>query len=126
MRNNRQIGRAGEFLAAYILEQHNIRCTHVDIERDDLWGVTPSKAFHRIQVKAASKPVLHAKHHKIPKYSFVTKGLAGYRGIIIFAALDLGLILCKMGSEVKRQSYKVRPELFTLEAQTKSIERCFL
>ena len=125
MGNNRQIGRAGEFLAAYILEQHDIRCTHVDIDRDDLWGVTPSKAFYRIQVKAASRPILHAKHHTIPKYSFVTKGLTGYGGIIILAALDLGLILCKLGSEIKSQSQKVKPELFTVEAQTESIKRCF-
>jgi hypothetical protein len=126
MNNNRQIGRAGEFLAAYILEQHNIRCTHVDIDRDDLWGVTASKTFHRIQVKAASKPIIHAKHHKSPKYSFVTNGLVGYRGIVIFAALDLGLILCTLGSEIKSQSHKVKPELFTVEAQTESIKRCFV
>ena len=125
MNNNRQIGRAGEFLAAYILEQHDVRCTHVDIERDDLWGVAASKNFYRIQVKAASKPLLHAKHHKTPKYSFETRKLKGYRGIVIFAALDVGLILCQLGSEIKNQSYKVKPELFTVEAQTASIYRCF-
>ena len=54
-----QIGRRGEFLAAYYLETHGIRTTHVDLQHDDLWCRTPSGELFRVQVKSTPVSYTH-------------------------------------------------------------------
>ena len=51
-----QTGRAGEFLAAYILESNGVECHRVDRRGDDLWCKLPNGRLVTVQVKAAAKP----------------------------------------------------------------------
>jgi hypothetical protein len=57
MQSSEGIGRAGEFLAASILEARGSRASHVAIYGTDLWVETPSGRMLRVQVKTSSKPV---------------------------------------------------------------------
>lgn len=67
--NNQSLGRAGEFLAASIFEQHGVLTTHVDVYGSDLWCETPSGRRVTVQVKTTLRPVLESQH-TTPRYAF--------------------------------------------------------
>jgi hypothetical protein len=54
-RSRTDIGRAGEFLAAYILETHGVEVHHVDRAGADLWCKVRGSIV-TVQVKACTAP----------------------------------------------------------------------
>jgi hypothetical protein len=58
-RANTDVGRAGEFLAAYILETHGIEVHHVDRAGADLWCKVRGSIV-TVQVKASHRPLRRA------------------------------------------------------------------
>tara|TARA_B100000073_G_scaffold345093_2_gene353325 strand:- start:268 stop:660 length:393 start_codon:yes stop_codon:yes gene_type:complete len=121
---NRQIGRAGEFLAAYVLTMYDIKVGHIDVTGDDLWCRT-QKNFYQCQVKTTIGKYLSSKEKRLPKYHFQLKNNQHYPGVFILVALDAKLILCKKWDDIPVKVFKIRPEEFTEEAQDKSIKRIF-
>jgi hypothetical protein len=121
---NRQIGRAGEFLAAYVLTMYDIKVGHIDVTGDDLWCRT-QKNFYQCQVKTTIGKYLSSKEKRLPKYHFQLKNNQNYPGVFILVALDTKLILCKKWDDIPVKVFKIRPEEFTEEAQDKSIKRIF-
>tara|TARA_B100000965_G_C19576368_1_gene751472 strand:- start:541 stop:933 length:393 start_codon:yes stop_codon:yes gene_type:complete len=121
---NRQIGRAGEFLAAYVLTMYDIKVGHIDVTGDDLWCRT-QKNFYQCQVKTTIGKYLSSKEKRLPKYHFQLKNNQNYPGVFVLVALDAKLILCKKWDDIPVKVFKIRPEEFTEEAQDKSIKRIF-
>ena len=123
------IGRASEFLAAYILELSGLRTIHVDLHYDDLWCSHPDDgSLIRVQVKArtCATPLVHS-NGKLGKkrYAFQTSGGQHYGGVFLFVAQDLGLMLARSWDDVPPKTYRLAPEDFTHEAQVESIKREF-
>ena len=125
MNNNRHTGRVGELFAQSVLEAHDIRTSHVDIEGDDLWTKTPNGQFFKVQVKSASKPLLHSSHHTIEKYNFALHRMSQYEGIVLLVALDVKLLIARRGELIRSKTIKLRPDAFTQEAQDASLRECF-
>ena len=118
-------GRVGELFAQSVLERYGIRTSHVNIKGDDLWCKTPRDVFFKVQVKSCSNPTLYARHHVAPKYSFHTRNLNNYKGVVLLVALDKNFLLAKNGIEIKCRVLKIRPELFSASLQEKSIVNNF-
>lgn len=123
---NRATGRAGEFLACSILENHGIKSNHVDLDGDDLWAKCPRNFFYPIQVKTATRPLINARHHKIAKYSFSFKNNMNYVGIFVLCALDKRKIICMKWDDIAATTLKIHPDRFTSEAEVQSIKDVFL
>jgi hypothetical protein len=117
-------GRAGEFLAAFILEQHGLRTTHVDLPGDDLWCSHPRGHLIRVQVKSASR-ASRPKDRKIIRYNFKVGTKHPYNGVFIIAAMDLKLCLACTWDDIPPSTYKVDPIAFTKDAQSASIKKEF-
>ena len=118
------IGRAGEFQAAAIFEQHGIVTTHVDIYGVDLWCQTPSGRRVSVQVKATKSPMLD-KHHTTPRYAFQLRlrddNLADVYCLI---ALDQALFWLFSAPELPRTTTKkISAPQFTAEAMLSDIKR---
>ncbi len=120
-------GRAGEFLAAFTLEQHGLRTTHVDLPGDDLWCSHPSGHLIRVQVKSASKALL-PKDRYTTRYNFkvgATRTKHPYNGIYVLVAMDIKLCLACTWDDIPPSTYKVDPIRFTTDAQSASIKKEF-
>lgn len=125
MNRNIHIGRQGELFAASVLESYDIRTHHVDIERDDLWAKTPSNKFFSVQVKSASFALLHSSHHTLKRYSFALHEAQNFTGIFIFVALDIKMILARLGTTVNTKTLKIKPSDFTKQAQDQTVSEAF-
>ena len=120
------IGRAGEFFAAFILETHGIRTTHVDLPKDDLWCDTPNVGMVRVQVKACSRATIHGVKARPPRYSFQFGANRNiYDGVYILVALDKKLCLAFRRDDKIGRTLKIKPNMFTELAQTQSIKKAF-
>jgi len=122
-----QIGRAGEFYIAYVLERNGIECHHVNLVGTDLWCQLPNDRMFTVQVKSASAPFQRTD---------IRRGISYRRGIYsfnltttkkadftIYLALDKELFLVETAEQVgKSSSRQVAPGRFTPEAQAKGIE----
>ena len=118
------IGRAGEFQAAAIFEQHGIVTTHVDIYGVDLWCQTPSGRRISVQVKATRVPVLD-RGHTTPRYAFQLRlredNLADVYCLI---ALDQSLFRLYSAPELTRTTTKkISISQFTEDAMSADIKR---
>ena len=122
---NIQIGRQGEMLAASILEGYGVYTTHVDLPEDDLWVKTPHDKFFKVQVKSSSRPILHSSHHTLPKYSFALHSMKGYTGIVMYVAIDVKMMIARLGTTVKTKTVKLKPSDFTQQSQDRSIREVF-
>lgn len=115
-----QTGRAGEFLAAYILESNGVECHRVDRRGDDLWCKLPNGRLVTIQVKAATKALIPKKGKPEAKrssyYRFHT-GTLCKADWYIFVALDLELIRLMPASEVNSSGANLPPHAFNPQAQ---------
>ena len=123
------IGRASEFLAAYILELSGLRTIHVDLPYDDLWCSHPDDgALIRVQVKSCSTPRRQFNgqgRETRRRYSYPTSNGKKYGGVFLFMALDRRLMIARTWDDVPPQTFRVSPEDFTHEAQVASIKREF-
>jgi len=112
-------------LAASILEGYGVYTTHVDLPEDDLWVKTPHDKFFKVQVKSSSRPILHSSHHTLPKYSFALHSMKGYTGIVMYVAIDVKMMIARLGTTVKTKTVKLKPSDFTQQSQDRSIREVF-
>jgi hypothetical protein len=93
MSNASDIGRAGEFLASYILETFGVEVHHVNRDGADLWCKINNSRIVTVDVKTASKPISPKKTRNV--YQFHTPGriIIDYHA---FVALDRQLMLMQV------------------------------
>lgn len=116
---NTDTGRVGEFLAAYILETHNVEVHHVDRTGADLWCRANGTIF-TVQVKSASQAVRSNDHTQTGYYSYLTKRLdADWH---CFVALDRQLLLMRPTSEITATTVRIAPSEFNATNQRRTIE----
>ena len=119
-----QTGRAGEFLAAYILENSGVECHRVDRRGDDLWCKLPNGKLVTVQVKTAAKALVPKKGRPEAKrssyYRYHTGTLCN-ADWYIFVALDLELIRLMPASEVTGAGVNLSPHSFNANAQANDI-----
>lgn len=118
MTNSTDIGRRGEFLAAYVLESYGIECHHVNRHEADLWCKMPNGTLVPVQVKACSKPSFDKRWPTPLRYSF------NYRKMdknlwVACVALDVEIVL--LFSPGKPGKW-VRKELFTEQEQGRRVQ----
>lgn len=117
------VARAGEFLAASILEVHGSRASHVAIYGTDLWVETPSKRMLRVQVKTASSPSDKDKRRG-PVYLYWnsrTRNDHSPPDLYLLVALDLQIMLVR--DKLVFGGVRVPVKKFTAEAQEAGIEK---
>ena len=112
------VGRAGEFLAAFVLETYGVEVHHVDRAGADLWCKVRGSIIP-MEVKAASKP-RHQTGSSVFRYEFLTRS-AGPEWYC-FVALDLKLVLLYPRSSVQRHTTRIYPHLFTEEEQRRTVD----
>jgi hypothetical protein len=102
------VGRAGEFLAASILEARGVRASHVAMYGTDLWVETPTGRMLRVQVKTSSRPSKpvrgRSETYRFLNQSRPRSGVPDPH-VYCLVALDLGLMvvvprMAKGGSRV--------------------------
>jgi hypothetical protein len=116
---NTDLGRAGEFLASYILETHGIEVHHVDRAGADLWCRANNTIF-TVQVKSASRPTKSNDHTTAAYYGFYTKN--SNADWFCFVALDRQLLLMRKTVDVPTTSLRLAPSEFNEVNQRRSIE----
>lgn len=119
-----QIGRAGEFLAAYILESNAAECHRVDRRGSDLWVKLPNGKLVTVQVKTATKALVPKKgkpEAKRSSYYRYHTGTLCNADWYIFVALDLELIRLMPASEVTTKGMNLSPHMFNANAQANDI-----
>ena len=115
-----KIGRAGEFLAAYILETFGIEVHHVDRDGADLWCKVRD-SLTTVQVKAASTPVAYGKTRKdTPRYRFFCQNAKV--DWYCFIALDKQLLIMRRTNDVLTQTVSIEPKEFNEANQRRTIE----
>jgi hypothetical protein len=119
-----QTGRAGEFLAAYILESNGVECHRVDRRGDDLWCKLPNGRLVTVQVKAAANAKIPKvggpKANRSAYYRYHTATICEAEWYI-FVALDIELIRLMPASEVNAHSVNLTPHSFNANAQANDI-----
>jgi hypothetical protein len=121
------IGRASEFLVAYILELSGLRTVHVDLPYDDLWCSHQDGTLVRVQVKSRTSSSNRSSTGRFnnPRYAFATSNGARYGGVFVFVAQDMGLMLARSWDDVPPQTFRIKREDFTHASQVESIKREF-
>jgi len=119
-----QTGRAGEFLAAYILESNGVECHRVDRRGDDLWCKLPNGKLVTVQVKAAANAKIPKvggpKANRSAYYRYHTATICEAEWYI-FVALDIELIRLMPASEVTGVGVNLTPHSFNANAQANDI-----
>ena len=118
-RANTDIGRAGEFLAAYILETHDIEVHHVDRSGADLWCKVHGSIV-AVQVKACTAPRPGRKGSSVVHYSYHTKNSAA--DWHCFVALDRELLLMRPSQGIVAATTRISPSEFNEADQRRTIE----
>lgn len=113
------IGRAGEFLASYILETFGIEVHHVSRDGADLWCKVNGSRIVTIDVKAASKATNNKKIRN--KYRFYTPGNVAV-DYYAFVALDRELLLIQPYSKDLPATVSLPSSSFNETNQRRTIE----
>ena len=118
-RHNTDIGRAGEFLAAYILETHGIEVHHVDRAGSDLWCKVQGSII-TVQIKACQLAKSTNDHTRAPYYTYTTRNPeADWYG---FVALDRELLLMRPMQGIVATTTRIAPSEFNEANQRRTIE----
>jgi hypothetical protein len=117
-RANTDIGRAGEFLAAYILETHGIEVHHVDRAGADLWCKVQGSII-TVQVKA-SRAALKSNARSTLYYTYRTQ--PSDADWYCFVALDRELLLMRPASTIVASTTRIAPAEFNEANQRRTIE----
>jgi hypothetical protein len=116
-RANTDVGRAGEFLAAYILETHGIEVHHVDRAGADLWCKVQGSIL-TVQVKSSTIPV-----QSNARSACITptrrSPVADWH---CFVALDRELLLMRPAVMVVAKTTRIAPSEFNEANQRRTIE----
>lgn len=118
-RSRTDIGRAGEFLAAYILETHGVEVHHVDRAGADLWCKVRGSIV-TVQVKSSSAPSASNRHTTVQYYAFRTQ--ATNADWYCFVALDRELLLMRRVGLMPASSTRFAPSEFNEVNQRRTIE----
>ena len=117
-RSRTDIGRAGEFLAAYILETHGIEVHHVDRAGADLWCKVQG-SITTVQVKASTIPI-QSNDRSTLYYTYATRSpVADW---YCFVALDRELLLMRPVSTIVATTTRIAPSEFNEANQRRTIE----
>jgi hypothetical protein len=117
-RSRTDIGRAGEFLAAYILETHGVEVHHVDRAGADLWCKVRGSIV-TVQVKASQAPVKSNKRSYV-YYTYATRNpVADW---YCFVALDRELLLMRPSESIVATTTRIAPSEFNEANQRRTIE----
>ena len=121
-----EIGRQGEFLAAYILETFGVECHYVNRTGADLWCMI-NGAVRTVEIKSASASRTSYGHTKQPRkslpnpvYSFHTnKKTAEF---FCFVALDRQLLLVRPAAAVTAMTTRIPVSEFNAQNQSRTID----
>jgi len=119
------IGRAGEFQAAAVFEQHGIVTTHVDVYGVDLWCQTPSGRRVTVQVKS-TLGLGSTESDRAPRYFFQLRPNNASRtaDVYCFVTLDTGLLRLFSTVEVSATTKKaLSASQLTQEAMEADLKR---
>ena len=117
-RSRTDIGRAGEFLAAYILETHGVEVHHVDRAGADLWCKVQGSIV-TVQVKASQGPVRGNARSNL-HYAYRTQPSdADWH---CFVALDRELLLMRPSASIVALTTRIAPSEFNEANQRRTIE----
>ena len=117
-RNRTDIGRAGEFLAAYILETHGVEVHHVDRAGADLWCKVRGSII-TVQVKASQGPLRNnARSNSYYTYRTQPSDADWY----CFVALDRELLIMRTSGSIVASTTRVAPSEFNEANQRRTIE----
>jgi hypothetical protein len=117
-RANTDVGRAGEFLAAYILETHGIEVHHVDRAGADLWCKVQGSIL-TVQVKSSTIPI-QSNDRSALYYTYATRSpVADW---YCFVALDRELLLMRPAVMVVAKTTRIAPSEFNETNQRRTIE----
>ena len=117
-RSRTDIGRAGEFLAAYILETHGVEVHHVDRAGADLWCKVQGSIV-TVQVKACTAPA-QSNARSTMYYTYKTQNAdADWH---CFVALDRELLLMRPAVMVVATTTRIAPSEFNEANQRRTIE----
>jgi hypothetical protein len=117
--SNTDIGRAGEFLAAYILETHGVEVHHVDRAGADLWCKVRGSIV-TVQVKTCRRARPTRKTSSVPYYSYFTQTRDADWYCLV--ALDRELLLMRPSSDILGPTLRLSPAEFNEANQRRSIE----
>ena len=117
-RNRTDIGRAGEILAAYILETHGIEVHHVDRAGADLWCKVQGSIV-TVQVKASQAPA-QTNGRSFMYYTYRTQ--PSDAGWYAFVALDRELLVMRPTSLITASTTRISPSEFNEANQRRTIE----
>ena len=117
-RHNTDIGRAGGFLAAYILETYGIEVHHVDRAGADLWCKVRGSII-TVQVKACRRAQPSRSSSSVPYYTFFTKTREA--DWCCFVALDRELLLMRPGESIVGLTTRIMPAEFNEANQRRTI-----
>ena len=119
MSRKTDIGRQGEFLAAYLLERNGIECHHVNRQEADLWCKMPNGTLLPVQVKSASKPHKDPRWPTPYRYHFFSRKKDSSIWVAC-VALDVGIVLMTAPHEPRNW---IRKEMFTEYEQAQRMEQ---
>ena len=119
MSNSKAVGRAGEFLAAYILETYGVEVHHVDRDGADLWCKVRD-SITTVQVKSSSVAARYG-HDKHSYYTYHTPKRLSVDWHC-FVALDRQLLLMKKSDSFETQNLRILPNEFNEANQRRTIE----
>lgn len=121
-----EIGRQGEFLAAYILETFGVECHYVNRTGADLWCMI-NGAVRTVEIKSASASRTSYGHTKRPArpmanpaYMFHTKHKTAE--FFCFVALDRQLLLVRPAVTVTATTTRIPVSEFNAQNQSRTIE----
>ena len=111
------LGRAGEFYAAYKLQMAGLQVSHID-GTCDLHATLPCNRVLRVEVKTAGV---------ISQYGSYRFNRGGSDAdIFVLVAIRIGLLRIVSASEINRVTITLRPEDFTQQAEDDDIAGLFL
>lgn len=113
------VGRAGEFLAAYILETYGVEVHHVDRAGADLWCKVRGSII-TVQVKACRRAQPSRSSSSVPYYTFFTKTRDA--DWYCFVAMDRQLVLMRPVLEIMSTTVRLAPMEFNEANQRRTIE----
>lgn len=114
-----EIGRRGEFLAAFKLETAGIEAHHVDRNGSDLWCRLPSGLIVAVQVKAASQARTRGKRN--PSYFYQLNDNPSEFDWYCFIALDIERMILKPSGSLEKKSHTILMSQFTNGAEAETI-----
>jgi hypothetical protein len=126
MSSNTEVGRQGEFLAAYILETYGVECHYVNRTGADLWCLI-NGTVRTVEIKSASAPQTRRPSLKTARKSLSTPVYAFSTGkksaeFFCFVALDRQIALVRPATSVTAKTTRIPASEFNAQNQSRTID----